>query len=278
MLPLRRLLPSRRRGGVLKRPTNIDEYEHWLNNEHGVNVQRAENHYNSNLLQIHAGVDGSGALQSLNDSLGVIDEKYRIKTGYSLLVERSPLKLLDKSFTSFLDKTFRGNVVKNTNWPNPPDGGWLLPNNWFTRIKDIVRCLLVVKYLDGVEFTANEIVGLFEEKGQTCEFDLEARFEGYYAAHLSALFPVSITGEDWVSRPANVSVEIQITTQVQELIRRMLHAYYEKRRTAVPSGDRSSWQWDYKSAEFSASYLGHVLHYVEGMIVEIRDRQDEGNP
>lgn len=243
-----------------------------------MNVQRAESHYNSAVLQIREGVKGAGAWQSLNDSLGVIDEKYRIKTGYRLLVETSPLVLLDKSFTSFLDKTFRANVVKNTNWPDPPDGGWLLPQNWFTRIKDIVRCLLVVKYLDGVEFAGKEIVRLFESKSQTCEFDLEARFEGYYAAHLSALFPVSIADEDWVPRPTDVSVEIQITTQVQELIRRMLHAYYEKRRTAVPSGDRSSWQWDYKSTEFSANYLGHVLHYVEGMIVEIRDRQDERNP
>ena len=33
------------------------------------------------------------------------------------------------------------------------------------------------------------------------------------------------------------------------------------------------WQWDYKSDEFSANYLGHILHYVEGMIVEIREKQ-----
>ena len=33
------------------------------------------------------------------------------------------------------------------------------------------------------------------------------------------------------------------------------------------------WQWNYKSDEFAANYLGHILHYVEGMIIEIRDKK-----
>jgi len=30
---------------------------------------------------------------------------------------------------------------------------------------------------------------------------------------------------------------------------------------------------DYKSPEFSSNYLGHIIHYVKGMIVEIRDKE-----
>lgn len=33
------------------------------------------------------------------------------------------------------------------------------------------------------------------------------------------------------------------------------------------------WQWDYESDEFIPNYLGHILHYIEGMIMEVRKRE-----
>ncbi len=33
------------------------------------------------------------------------------------------------------------------------------------------------------------------------------------------------------------------------------------------------WQWDYKCDEFLPNYLGHIIHYIEGMIMEVRDRK-----
>ena len=67
-------------------------------------------------------------------------------------------------------------------------------------------------------------------------------------------------------------VEIQITTQLQEVIRRLLHKYYERQRSGRSTSDLK-WQWDYKSDEFAANYLGHILHYVEGMIMDVRDKR-----
>jgi len=29
-------------------------------------------------------------------------------------------------------------------------------------------------------------------------------------------------------------------------------------------------------AEFAANYLGHILHYIEGMIIDVRDKNREG--
>ena len=66
-------------------------------------------------------------------------------------------------------------------------------------------------------------------------------------------------------------MEIQITTQVQELILNLLHKYYERRRNKI---EPDNWQWDHASDEFATNYLGHILHYVEGMIVEVRERHD----
>ena len=256
-------------------PNNIEEYKRWLHNEHKAQLGRAKSHYDAVVRKIHADVEASDAWVALNGNLETMHQEYLVKTGYPLLVDVTRLQLLDKSFDSFLVKTFRKNVLKNRKWPNSPTEGWLLPENWFTRINDIVRTLLVVKYLDGVSFAADEIVRLFQSKQRSCVAHLEARTEGYYAAHLYASLPVSIPRVDWDTQDVVISLELQITTQVQEVIRRLLHAYYEERRVATTSEESSSWQWDYKSPEFSANYLGHVLHYVEGMIVEIRDRQEQ---
>ena len=69
---------------------------------------------------------------------------------------------------------------------------------------------------------------------------------------------------------------MQITTQLQEVIRKLLHKHYESRRKRT-TPDELKWQWDYKSDEFSANYLGHILHYIEGMIMEVRDKQEGKN-
>lgn len=54
-----------------------------------------------------------------------------------------------------------------------------------------------------------------------------------------------------------------------------MHKYYEERRKKVKLNEKD-WIWDYKCDEFAANYLGHILHYVEGMIMEIREKQKEG--
>jgi hypothetical protein len=76
----------------------------------------------------------------------------------------------------------------------------------------------------------------------------------------------------WDTQKVIVSVEIQITTQLQEVIRLLLHKYYSEKRKKG-SIDKVKWQWNSSSEEFVANYLGHILHYVEGMILEIREKQ-----
>jgi predicted NAD-dependent protein-ADP-ribosyltransferase YbiA (DUF1768 family) len=102
---------------------------------------------------------------------------------------------------------------------------------------------------------------------------LEARPEGYYAAHFYARNEFEISKLDWDTERVSVSVEIQVTTQLQEVIKNLLHTYYEKRRLAAQDAP-ADWQWDYRTDECCTNDLGHILHYVEGMIVEIRERQE----
>lgn len=205
-----------------------------------------------------------------------IDGSYQLQTGYPLWASPVIPEIQNKSYDSFLLKTFRKNFIDNKNWPHAPRKGWILPNNWYSRVHDILRTRFVVKYLDGVDFVISRLQEFCEARGIQYWPYYEAREEGYYAAHFYLKQDFEIPKTTWDTVVENVSIEIQITTQIQEVIGQLTHRYYEERRGAVKDNEQK-WQWDYRSSEFVANYLGHILHYVEGMIMEIRERKKGDN-
>jgi len=258
-----------------EKPQSIDEYKQWLTEERETEIsERTQAHYESVTSKMKVDFEKSVFWGQLSENLEEFDNEYLAAKRYRLLLRRRVPELYIKPFDSFLLKTFRKNVVDNNNWPNEPVDGWILPENWYCRINDIIRTLFVVKYLDGVEFMIDKIDSLCRQENMPCEVFLEAKEEGYYAGHLYTKQQFEIPRVTWDTERVEVSIEIQITTQLQEGIRRLLHKYYEERRKRVEAEDMK-WQWDYESDEFIANYLGHILHYVEGMIVEIRERQEE---
>jgi len=178
-----------------------------------------------------------------------------------------------KKIESFIEKTYRKNVINNDKWPEAPEDGWVEPENWYSRIHDIIRTMFVVKYIDGVKYLTEEISLLCEKH---CLIDYEAREEGYYAVHINIPKIIDISGIGIKLRNEEITFEIQVTTQLQELIRKLLHKYYEENRVKNQPEGRI-WQWDYLSDEFSVNYIGHILHYIEGMIVEVRDSKGGSN-
>lgn len=131
---------------------------------------------------------------------------------------------------------------------------------------------IVVKYLDGVEFLIGKIKDIAQSQNCTFEASLEAREEGYYAAHLGVKQELTLIDERYTPTSHLINVEIQITTELQSLIKDLLHRYYEANRIKH-NVQNSKWQWDYLCDEFNSNYLGHIVHYVEGKIVELRDKQ-----
>ncbi len=257
----------------IQRPKDISEYKKWLKDSHQVEISaRTETYYNTGTSKAATDFSTSNFWKSLLSDLENINQEYYSSTNYYLLVERLPPELQTKPYESFLLKTFRQNVLSNSNWPEPPDSGWLLPENWFSRINDIIRTCFVVKYLDGVNFLAEKCAKRATAALYDSRVDFEAKEEGYYAAHFYVTFPCEVPREDWDTKDETISVEIQITTQLQEVIRRLLHKYYEQRRAERPTTN-VKWQCDYRSDEFAANYLGHILHYIEGMIMDVRDRR-----
>ncbi len=255
-------------------PRDIPAYIKWFSDKHKTSpIDILRSHYTSVTNQLKLSLEKSAFWQRLIDGLKTYEEEYLLATGYPLFLPDWKPEVFVKTFDAFLLKTFRKNVLLNENWPGAPPSGWILPTNWFSQVNDVVRTLLVVKYLDGVEFLIEKIRKCCEDDKHDCSVVLEAREEGYYAAHLYTRREFEIPRITWDTEQVTVQVELQITTQLQEVIRKLLHRYYEERRRKAPLEESAKWQWNYKSDEFVANYLGHILHYVEGMIIEVREAQ-----
>jgi len=246
-----------------------------LSKEHRRSVTNAtETYYESVTGKVRSAFEESLVWRTVCAGIRLIDDTYYAERGYRLFVLVRPPSVLTKPFASFVLKTFRRNVLDNPNWPNKPPGGWVIPPDWIPMVKDTVRTRFVVRYLDGVEYLVNRFLDVGKTHGLQPSVDYEAKEEGYYAAHLYLLPEFEIPREDWDTKRVRIPVEVQITTQIQENIQVLLHEYYEQRRTRPILG-YAKWQWDYRSTQFCASYLGHILHYLEAMIVEVRDRHKQ---
>lgn len=257
------------------KPKTIDEYVHWLEIELSVTLDgRTQNRYDVVSKKIKESYENSVFWESLNKNLGNYDITYLANTKYNLLVTKNPLKIMIKPYQSVIEKTFRKNIIENKRWPSAPQNGWVTPDNWFSRIQDIVRSIIVVKYLDGVDFIKDCVRKELKTNKMKCETHMESRDDGYYAAHLYTTLDVEIPLETWKTAIISAPFELQVTTQLQVVIRLLLHTYYERKRSK-DSVDNGDWKWQYNSDEFVTNYLGHILHYVEGMIMEVRERQKE---
>lgn len=250
------------------------DYPAWLRAAHGVALdQRLKNRYEAIAGTIRTSFAASPFWMRLPSELREFDAEYQVETGYALLYTAQMPELLVKPFSSYVEKTYRKNILQNPAWPDPPPPtGWLLPPN-VVSVNDVVRTCLIVKYLDGPAFLTERLETLARDENLDFWTDFEAREEGYYAAHAYLQREFEVPAEQWDTETVTASIELQVTTQVQEVIRRLLHRYYETRRALTVTGIATKWQWDYSSDEFSANYLGHILHYVEGMIMEVRERQ-----
>jgi len=259
----------------MDKPKNIEEYKKWLKDELTITINsKTENHYNSIANKIKTDFLSSKVWNDILIQLSDYNTEYLAKTNYQLLVTDFKPELVTKSFNSFLEKTFRKNIVYNKNFPTPPYNGWVTPDNWIENTNDILRTFFVVKYLDGVEFLMEKIQSCLKQNSLNYKNYFEARDEGYYAVHLYTFNDFDIPKIDWDTENKSISIELQITTQLQEVIGKLTHQFYEGRRIKLDKSDKK-WQWDYESEEFTANYLGHILHYVEGMIMEVRNKQSK---
>lgn len=253
-------------------PSNFEEFKKWFEKFSSIKIERYRRYYDNATRLLKENFTKSQFWSALSNKLPDINDTYLQQKKFTLISKTETPDIDIKSLDSLLDKVYRKNVLNNQNFPKPPEGGWITPENWFTNINDILRTTIEVKYIDGVEFLLKEIKQIAQKNQCSFNYSFEARDVGYYAAHAIATIELELLDQNWAPHQTKINVEIQVTTEIQEIIKNLLHKYYEENRIKHQSKDYK-WQWDYKSDEFATNYLGHIVHYVEGMIVEIRDKQ-----
>jgi hypothetical protein len=250
------------------RPENINQYLDWLIQDRAVPATALTPElYRQRLRLIADHIRNSSLWTELISELTGWSDRYSIDAGCTLFA--FPFgDLVEKSFKSVLDKAFRTDILYNPCWPDTPrrDQDWLVPDNWWRQINDLVRTQWVVKFLDGVTFLCDSLVSYFRGHDIHSRLVFHANDWGYYAAHVYFQPSVSVP---FLSEVSTITVELQVTTQLQEVIYPITHNHYERRRL-VPRSAEQKWQWQIDSPEFTVNYLGHMLHYMEGLIVKAR--------
>jgi hypothetical protein len=258
---------------LVDRPSFGAPYELWLAREHSVtNLSTHRNHYDIVSQELARSFQISGFWRKVLAQLPNTDARYLIDHKYPLVATFTP-EILIKPWASFLEKSYRINIARNPNFPSPPADGWCLPPSWHTRIHDIVRTTIVVRYLDGVPLVLDQLRDMAASEALVSAGELEARVDGYYGGHFNCHKPCEISALDWSKITDTFQLEIQVTTSIKDVIKTLLHRYYEATRLERGITDIRDISWKYDSEEFIAAYLGHILHYVEGMIIEVRDRK-----
>jgi len=181
-------------------------------------------------------------------------------------------EILTKDLKSLINKSYRYNCVNNRKFPKKPHNGWIEPKNWFERTNDIVRTRFIVKYFDGVKYLVDEIQNIANKNDLKISVSYQAKDEGYYAAHIYFISKVNVLTNSFSEIIKPIKFEIQISTYIQDQIKTLLTKHYEANKLVLRNKN-DKWQWDSESPEFSPRFLGHMLHYLESLIVEIRDKK-----
>jgi ppGpp synthetase/RelA/SpoT-type nucleotidyltranferase len=145
----------------------------------------------------------------------------------------------------------------------------------FGRVNDLVRSTIVCRHIDEPAKIAQQITTKAASLGLKASSRAQTKDEGYYAHHVYVSIPTNLMDQSWQEFGEAVLLEIQVTTQMQHMLYELTHRFYDRERNLPPRDDAGSWKWDYRSARFSASYLSHTLHLLEGMILQLYEDTEE---
>lgn len=253
-------------------PKTLSEFYDWAatNLSCDFNDPKSKRLYEINLSNIYNSVSNSPFFKGLLPEMEKWENVYITNTKSSLFMEKSLPRLLQKPYESAVDKAFRTNVIWNNNFPEPPKKGWVTTDNLFYTFNDLVRCSIVCKFIDGPRFVTDRLMLYAKSLDLERRRYTQERDEGYYAYHFYVKFSLKFVDKDWQELIFPVETEIQVTTQLQEVLRTLTHSYYKESRVIVDQ-DSSEWKWDFGSNRFRVGYLSHTLHLLESIILESRN-------
>lgn len=182
------------------------------------------------------------------------------------------LQVLSKPYASMLTKIYRINCLQNRGYPAAPKFGFINQANIYDhdKMNDLLRARLVSKYMDGPKFVAAGLAQFCESRGLEFRSYPMHSDTGYHAWHCYIRIPVDLVGRDGIE-VRKISFELQVTTQLAEVIAGLTHGLYEVNRVQSPRSAGDEWRWEPRSQQFRSAYLGHTLHMLEGIIQTFRD-------
>jgi hypothetical protein len=233
----------------------------------------AERTYTFNLRSAHQSVTSGETMSGIVAALKQMSQNYAGGNPNLLFYPADridDLRILQKPFKSAVHKVYRHNVMYNHSYPAAPREGFIEVSQLYENINDLLRTRLVCKYMDGPKYVCAHLDEHCQSCGISSSFREVSTDAGYYAWHFYFQAPVEIMINNIVTDKP-MWVEIQITTQLAEVISALTHDLYEARRSGQFKTEGRDWKWEAGSQRFRSAYLGHGLHLLEGIIQTFKD-------
>lgn len=252
------------------------ELFNWLMENHGINFQ--DNNYQINYRYIIQIAKSSLVNSEFWKEVDLLLKNSCISENIPISTNNNLFDNLDiKSLSSVQNKLYRKNILENPNFPNAPEGGWILPKNTFSTLEDLIRTKVIFKYFDGPKLASLEITEIAKKHNLECNVKAHGRDRGYYAYHLYISIPTNkpeSENNDYWDFPDKIKFEIQLTTIMQDILYELTHKVYEKIRLDPNMKNDETWKWNNDSFRFKLGYMSHTIHMLEGIIVELRDKEE----
>lgn len=256
---------------------DLSEYLAWSRSTLGTDWEqdRTRREYEINVASLLNVAQDHEFFVRLPAALAEFGREYNPGKPNQLFLAPPAPRLTPKPYASVVSKSYRYNCLRNRGFPKTaPKGGWCQHSNLYWTLNDIVRTMVVCRYADGPAYLAGRLVEAAEQRGLACESYPLNNDAGYYGHHFYVLLPAYVMTNAEIAA-GNLKIEIQITTQLQETMRELTHKLYsEAREREVKPADS---KWAFGTPQFKASYLGHTLHFLEGLIVELKRDNEEGS-
>jgi hypothetical protein len=256
---------------------NLSEQDYFA--EHGVALgfrepfERQGKAYDFNMKVAQLQLQTSATMNELIKCLNSLAEKYAGERPNLLYFPGKPsdLSVLVKPYSSVLTKVYRINYLRNGQFPSAPKSGFVQYITLYDhdKMNDLLRGRLVCKYMDGPQLVAKGLKDFCNSHDlEFLDYPMNNEM-GYYAWHCYIRVPIEIMAGEVETK--NMWFELQITTQLAELITGLTHGLYEGHRVSASRTTDDEWRWQPKSQRFRSAYLGHSLHLLEGIILTFRD-------
>ncbi|HEX8231217.1 MAG TPA: hypothetical protein VF826_18200 [Chloroflexia bacterium] len=232
--------------------------------------------YNVNSSAAIQTVNGHAFSRDFSKFLERCEAEYMAQHGTALLMRHdADPGFVVKTYKSVVNKSYRLNRVNNSRYPDAPLGGvWVTPENWYELMDDLIRTRIVCTFIDGPKLIAARLQTYADERGLISHQETHQRDRGYYAYHVYVKIPVDLllpSTSGVVTKAGQLSVEIQLTTQLQDVLYDLTHPIYETLRVN-PEANSDEWKWDFSSDRFKLGYMAHTLHMLEALILEHRNK------